>query len=56
MHLLKANSIVRKDEIYRNTYRVYKYATIAIFKYTEGQFNRKRLHYAINYMTQMDVN
>lgn len=33
------------------TYRTFEEANIAIFKYIEGWYNRKRLHSSINYMT-----
>ena len=42
---------IKKEEIYRNTYRTFEEAKIAIFKYIEGWYNRKRLHSALNYMT-----
>ena len=42
---------IKKEEIYRNTYRTFEEANIAIFKYIEGWYNRKRLHSSINYMT-----
>ena len=45
------HSSIKKKEIYRNTYRTFKEANIAIFKYIEGWYNRKRLHSSINYMT-----
>lgn len=42
---------IKKEEIYRNTYRNFEEANLSIFKYIEGWYNRKRLHSAINYMT-----
>ena len=42
---------IKKEEIYRNTYRTFEEANIAIFKYIEGWYNRKRIHSSINYMT-----
>ena len=45
------HSSIKKEEIYRNTYRTFKEANIAIFKYIEGWYNRRRLHSSINYMT-----
>ena len=45
------HSSIKKEEIYRNKYRTFEEANIAIFKYIEGWYNRKRLHSAINYMT-----
>ena len=45
------HSSIKKEEIYRTTYRTFEEANIAIFKYIEGWYNRKRLHSSINYMT-----
>ena len=45
------HSTIKKEEIYRNTYRTFEEANMALFKYTEGWYNRKRLHSSINYMT-----
>ncbi len=45
------HSSIKKEEIYRNTYRTFEEANKAIFKYIEGWYNRKRLHSSINYMT-----
>ena len=45
------HSSIKKEEIYRNTYCTFEEANIAIFKYIEGWYNRKRIHSSINYMT-----
>ncbi|WP_410747327.1 IS3 family transposase [Clostridium neonatale] len=45
------HSSIKKEEIYRNTYRTFEEANIAIFKYIEAWYNKKRLHSSINYMT-----
>ena len=45
------HSSLKKEEIYRNKYRTFEEANIAIFKYIESWYNRKRLHSSINYMT-----
>ena len=45
------HSSIKKEEIYRNTYRTFEEANMAVFKYIEGWYNRKRLHSFINYMT-----
>ena len=45
------HSSIKKEEIYRNKYRTFEEANIAIFKYIEGWYNRRRLHSSINYMT-----
>jgi putative transposase len=45
------HSIIKKEEIYTTTYKTYEEANLAIFKYIEGWYNRKRIHSSINYMT-----
>ena len=45
------NSSIKNEEIYRNTYHTFEEANMAVFKYIEGWYNRKRLHSSINYMT-----
>ncbi|MDU4802385.1 IS3 family transposase [Clostridium butyricum] len=45
------HSSIKKEEIYRNTYRTFEEANRAIFKYIEGWYNRKRLHSSLNYIT-----
>ena len=45
------HSSIKKEEVYRNTYRTFEEAKVAIFKYIEEWYNRKRLHSAITYMT-----
>ena len=45
------HSSIKKEEIYRNTYRTFEEANIDIFKYIEAWYNKKRLHSSINYMT-----
>lgn len=45
------HSSIKKEEIYRNTYRTFEEANVAIFKYIEGWYNRKRLHSSLNYLT-----
>ena len=45
------HSSIKKEEIYRNTYHTFEEANVAIFKYIEGWYNRKRLHSSLNYLT-----
>ena len=45
------HSLIKKEEIYRNTYRTFEEANMAIFKYIEGWYNRKRIHSSINCIT-----
>lgn len=49
------HSILKKEEIYRNTYIDFKEAGKAIFEYIESWYNRKRIHSSINYMTPQAV-
>ena len=41
---------IKKEEIYRNTYRTFEEANIAIFKYIEGWYNRKRTFRKTSYI------
>ena len=45
------HSSIKKEEIDRNIYRTFEEANVAIFKYIEGWYNRRRIHSSINYMT-----
>jgi len=45
------HSVLKKEEIYRNTYKDFKEANAAIFEYIESWYNRIRIHSSINYMT-----
>ena len=45
------HSVLKKEEIYLNTYQNFEDAQRAIFKYIESWYNRKRIHSTINYMT-----
>lgn len=45
------HSVLKKEEVYLNTYQNFEDAQRAIFKYIESWYNRKRIHSAINYMT-----
>lgn len=45
------HSVLKKEEIYLNTYQNFEDAQRAIFKYIESWYNRRRIHSAINYMT-----
>lgn len=41
----------KKGEIYRNLYKTFEEAKIAIFKYIENWYNNKRLYFSIDYKT-----
>ena len=45
------HAIIKKEEIYRNIYKTFEEAKIAIFKYIESWYNNKRLHSSIDYKT-----
>lgn len=45
------HSILKKEEVYRNTYQDFNHAKRAIFEYIESWYNRKRIHSAIGYLT-----
>lgn len=45
------HSILKKEEIYGNTYQDFNQAKRAIFEYIELWYNRKRIHSAIGYLT-----
>ena len=45
------HSVLKKEEIYLQTYQDAKEARRAIFAYIESWYNRKRIHSAIDYMT-----
>ena len=45
------HAVIKKEEIYRTAYTTFEEARIAIFRYVEGWYNRRRIHSAINYMT-----
>ena len=45
------HSVLKKEEVYLNTYQDFGEAQMAIFEYIESWYNRRRIHSAINYMT-----
>jgi len=45
------HATLKKEEVYRTHYENYETARIAIFKYIEGWYNRKRIHGSIDYLT-----
>ncbi len=45
------HSVLKKEEIYLHTYQDSKEARRAIFEYTEGWYNRKRIHGSAGYLT-----
>ena len=49
------HAIIKKEEVYRTTYKDFKEAEIAIFAYIESLYNSKRLHSALDYKTPNEV-
>lgn len=49
------HSILKKEEIYLNTYQDFEEANLAIFEYIESWYNRKRIHSALEYKTPQQV-
>ena len=49
------HSSIKKEEIYRNKYRTFEEANVAIFKYIEGWYNRRRLYSSIFEDVYQDV-
>lgn len=45
------HAIIKKEEVYRTKYVDFQATKIAIFKYIEGWYNRKRIHGSIGYKT-----
>lgn len=48
------HSVLKKEEIYCNTYADFQQAKIAIFEYIESWYNRKRIHSALGYLTPQE--
>ncbi len=45
------HAVLKKELVYRYTFSTFEIANLAIFKYIEGFYNRKRIHSAIGYKT-----
>jgi putative transposase len=45
------HATLKKEEVYRTHYDSFETARIALFKYIEGWYNRKRIHGSIDYLT-----
>ena len=48
------HSILKREEIYVNSYKTFEEARIKIFEYLESFYNRKRIHSRLNYMTPQE--
>ncbi len=45
------HATLKKEEVYRARYDSFETARVALFKYIEGWYNRKRIHGSIGYLT-----
>jgi len=45
------HATLKKEEVYRTRYVNFETARLALFKYIEGWYNRKRIHSAIGFLT-----
>lgn len=45
------HAILKKEEVYRNVYRSYDEASVALFEFIESWYNNKRIHGSIGYLT-----
>lgn len=45
------HATLKKEEVYRTHYDSFETARVALFKYIEGWYNRKRIHGSIGYLT-----
>lgn len=49
------HATLKKEEIYLHTYHNFKEAQLALFKYIESWYNRRRIHSALDYKTPQQV-
>jgi len=49
------HSVLKKEEVYLNTYHSFEEAKTAIFEYIESWYNRRRRHSALDYKTPQQV-
>lgn len=45
------HAILKKEEVYRSTYRTYEEANLALFQFIDSWYNNKRIHSSIGYLT-----
>ena len=45
------NAILKKEEVYVNTYKTFKEAKLVIFEFIESWYNNKRIHSTLGYIT-----
>ncbi|PFW60845.1 integrase core domain-containing protein, partial [Bacillus sp. AFS075034] len=49
------HATLKKEEVYRTKYITFEQATLALFQYIEGWYNRKRIHSSIGYKTPQTI-
>lgn len=49
------HAVLKKEEVYRNTYEKYEDAKKSIFQYMKSFYNSKKLHSALDYNTPNEV-
>lgn len=49
------HSILKKEEVYQNTYLNFEQATQALFEYIEGFYNQARIHGSIDYLSPNEM-
>lgn len=49
------NAILKKEEVNLKEYETFEEAKVAIFKFIEGWYNRKRIHSSIGYRCPYDI-
>ena len=49
------HATLKKEEVYRTKYVTFKQASLALFQYIEGWYNRKRIHSSIGYKTPQAI-
>ena len=47
--------VLKKEEVYLNTYHTFEEAEAALFEYIESWYNRRRRHSALDYKTPQQV-
>jgi len=48
------NAILKKEEIFLNSYADFETANINLFDFIEGWYNRNRIHSSIHFLTPID--
>lgn len=48
------NSILKKEEVYLNSYSDFQSATLSLFDFIEGFYNRNRIHSSIDFLSSVE--